>query len=114
MANKDLSAKFEIVNVKLLLKRMRIVGLPEDVVELVDIWLSTRYNSDIWHVPDFSSALKNHLTSASASALKICTPNYHYLMLYKTLHRINKRAIPEKIYPLPAMHPLHVTIISNY
>ena len=43
MANIDLSAAFDIVNVKLLLRRMRIVGLPEDVVELVDIWLSTRY-----------------------------------------------------------------------
>ena len=35
--------------------------------------------------------------STSASALKICTPNCHYLMLYETLHRTNKRATPEKM-----------------
>ena len=35
--------------------------------------------------------------STSASALKVCTPNCHYLMLYETLHRINKRATPEKM-----------------
>ena len=34
---------FDIANVKLLLQRMSTVGLPEDVVELVDIWLSTHY-----------------------------------------------------------------------
>ena len=43
MANVDLSAAFDKVKFKLLLKRMRIGGLPKDVVKLVDDWLSTRY-----------------------------------------------------------------------
>ena len=41
MANLDLSAAFDNVNVKLLLKRFRIVGLQEDLIELIDKQLST-------------------------------------------------------------------------
>ena len=43
MANLDLSAAFNIINEKLLLKRLKIVGLPNDITELIDNWLSTRY-----------------------------------------------------------------------
>ena len=39
MASPDLSAAFDTVNIYLLLKRMRIVGLPDDLVGLVSIWL---------------------------------------------------------------------------
>ena len=42
MANLDLSSAFDVVNVKLLMKRMQIVGLPYDVIDLVEIWLSDR------------------------------------------------------------------------
>ena len=35
MANLNLSAAFDTVNVKLLLKRLGIVGLPEDLIELI-------------------------------------------------------------------------------
>ena len=42
MANLDLSSAFDVVNVKLLLKRMRIVGLPNDIIKLVEIWLLSR------------------------------------------------------------------------
>ena len=38
----DLSSAFDVVNVKLLLKRMRIIGLPEDIIELVAVWLKNR------------------------------------------------------------------------
>ena len=41
-ANLDLSSAFDVVNVNLLLKRMRIAGLPLDVVKLVEIWLQDR------------------------------------------------------------------------
>ena len=37
MASLDLSAAFDIVNTKLLLRGMRILGLPEDVVSLVKV-----------------------------------------------------------------------------
>ena len=38
----DLSSAFDIVNVKLLLKRLRIIGLPSDVVDLIRVWLENR------------------------------------------------------------------------
>jgi hypothetical protein len=43
MSSLDLSAAFDVVNVKLLLKRLRILGLPDDVVVLIDKWLSVRH-----------------------------------------------------------------------
>ena len=42
LANLDLSSAFDVVNINLLLKRMRISGLPDDVVRLVEIWLTDR------------------------------------------------------------------------
>ena len=42
MANLDLSSAFDVVNINLLLKRMRIVGLPNDIIKLVEIWLKDR------------------------------------------------------------------------
>ena len=42
LANLDLSSVFDVVNVNLLLKRMRIVGLPMDVIGLVEVWLKGR------------------------------------------------------------------------
>ena len=40
LAGLDLSSAFDMVNVNLLLKR--IVGLPHDVIRLVEIWLKGR------------------------------------------------------------------------
>ena len=42
MASIDLSAAFDVVNVRLLLKRLKIIGLPSDVITLVRIWLEQR------------------------------------------------------------------------
>ena len=42
MASLDLSLAFDLVNVKLLLKRLKIIGLPNDVVEMIKIWLEER------------------------------------------------------------------------
>ena len=38
MASVDLSAAFDIVNVNMLLKRLKKVGLPNDVIDLIEIW----------------------------------------------------------------------------
>ena len=38
----DLSSAFDVVNVNLLLKRLRIIGLPSDIVDLIKVWLSNR------------------------------------------------------------------------
>ena len=37
-----MNSAFDVVNIKLLLKRMRIAGLPSDIVKLVEIWLVER------------------------------------------------------------------------
>ena len=41
----DLSAAFDIVNVKLMLTRLWIIGLPTDMVKLIEKWLKERYVS---------------------------------------------------------------------
>ena len=43
MATLDLSSAFDVVNVELLLKRLKKVGLPQDMISLISEWLSTRY-----------------------------------------------------------------------
>jgi hypothetical protein len=40
----DLSSAFDVVNKDLLLKRLRIVGLSDDLVDLVSIWLRKGLN----------------------------------------------------------------------
>ena len=54
------------------------------------------YNSEIWHLPNLKPYLKNLLMSASAKALKICTPTYNLAMSYHTIHAINNRATPDQ------------------
>ena len=43
MASLDLSAAFDVVDVKLLLKRLKNFGLPDDVIALIEIWLNERF-----------------------------------------------------------------------
>jgi hypothetical protein len=40
MASIDLSTVFDLVNVKLLIKRLKIIGLPMDIIHIIEIWLS--------------------------------------------------------------------------
>jgi hypothetical protein len=42
MASLDLSAAFDIVNVQLLLKRLKILGMPTDLINLIEVWLTER------------------------------------------------------------------------
>ena len=42
MASLDLSAAFDMVNIDLLLKRMKIMGLPDDLLDLISVWLRER------------------------------------------------------------------------
>ena len=42
LASIDLSAAFDIVDVNLLIKKLVILGLPNDVVKLIEIWLKER------------------------------------------------------------------------
>jgi hypothetical protein len=40
MASIDLSAAFDLVNTNLLIKRLKIIGLPQDVIRLIKLWLT--------------------------------------------------------------------------
>ena len=42
MASLDLSAAFDVVNVDLLLKRLKLRGIPEDITGLLESWLKNR------------------------------------------------------------------------
>ena len=42
MATLDHSAAFNVVNIDLLMKLLRIIGLPEDVLSLVEVWLCNK------------------------------------------------------------------------
>jgi hypothetical protein len=42
MASLDLSAAFVVVNIPILMKRLKILGLPEDVIALIGVWLQNR------------------------------------------------------------------------
>ena len=42
MASLDLSAAFDVVDIGLLMQRLRIIGLPEDILSLIEIWLRNR------------------------------------------------------------------------
>ena len=42
MASLDLSSAFDVVNIPLLIKRLNIIGLPGDVINLIEIWLKNR------------------------------------------------------------------------
>ena len=42
MASLNLSAAFNVVNINLLLKRLKILGMPEDLTSLLELWLQER------------------------------------------------------------------------
>ena len=42
VASIDLSSAFDLVNINLLLKRLKIIGLPNDLIELISVWLRNR------------------------------------------------------------------------
>ena len=42
VASLDLSSAFDLVNIDLLIKRLKIVGLPKDVIDLISVWLRNR------------------------------------------------------------------------
>jgi hypothetical protein len=42
MANIDLSAAFDLVNIKLLIKHLKTIELLSDFVRLIELWLSHR------------------------------------------------------------------------
>ena len=43
MASLDLSVAFDVVNIELLLKSLQIIGISNDLVELISKWIKDRY-----------------------------------------------------------------------
>ena len=43
MASIDLISAFDVVDIVLLIKTLKIVGLPDNLVTLVEIWLKGKY-----------------------------------------------------------------------
>ena len=43
LSSLDLSAAFDLVDIKLLIKRLHIIGLPGDIINLIKEWLSNRH-----------------------------------------------------------------------
>jgi hypothetical protein len=43
MSSLDLSAAFDLVNLDLLLKRLKEMGLPKDLISLLEVWLRNRF-----------------------------------------------------------------------
>ena len=43
MASLDLSSAFDVVNIDLLLRRLKIMGIPDDLIILLSEWLKNRY-----------------------------------------------------------------------
>ena len=52
------------------------------------------YNAEVWLLPTLGPQLKQKILSASSAPLKLCTPNYNYLMSFNSLHYLNQRATP--------------------
>ena len=67
------------------------------------------YNSEIWHLKTLHHHLHTQIKSASANALKLCTPTYDFYMSYETLHTINKRANPNQM----LMYKLAITLYKT-
>ena len=42
MASLDLSAAFDLVNIGLLIERLRVIGFPKDLIRLIEVWLKDR------------------------------------------------------------------------
>ena len=55
MASVYLSAAFDVVNIDPLLERLRVIGLPGDVRDLIQVWLRDRFF--YVEIDDFTSVL---------------------------------------------------------
>jgi len=43
VASLDLSAAFDVINVELLMKRLKIAGFPQDIIDMLTAWLNNRW-----------------------------------------------------------------------
>ena len=57
MASIDLSAAFDVINIDLLIRRLEILGLPIDIISLIEVWLNNR--SLYVEINDLTSTFKD-------------------------------------------------------
>jgi hypothetical protein len=104
VASYNLSAALDVVNVRLLIKRLKIMGLPDDVIQLIQERLTDRcYHVDInsttstlfdllLSTVQIKSLPKTPTLFGFCKSLKL-EPNYpHDTNDYMTLHKITNRA----------------------
>ena len=79
------------------IKQIKAYFTPPELNQLIttNVYSILYYNSEIWNIPTLCRVQKQLLLSASANALKVCTPSYHDRMSYLDLHSLNNRATPE-------------------
>jgi hypothetical protein len=76
-ASMDLTAAFNVLNVDLLLKRLKIMGIPNDVIQLITAWLKDR-------LPPVGSTCSEHYSvdfgSGQGSILGQVLFNYNIIL----------------------------------
>ena len=80
MTSVDLSAAFDVVNIDLLLVRLKLIGLPADLVDLIEVWLRNRFF--YVEVDDHNSKL-HQINSGTIQGSTLSTIFYAiYLIIY--------------------------------
>ena len=81
MATVDPTTVFDLVNIDLLIWQLKIIGMPEDVVTLIDIWL--RYRSFLVELNGEVSMVKLLLCGVVQGSIIVCyfccSKLYHFL-----------------------------------
>jgi hypothetical protein len=95
----DLSTAFDIININLLLKRLNIIGLPQDVIDLVGVWLMER--SFYVSIGGLNSLIFDLLLGTVQGSIlgPIFTPFlfYHYLTSKNLTHSLTTPTFPDGI-----------------
>ena len=100
MASLDLSMAFDMVNIELLVKRLRIMGMPNDLIKLIREWLVGR--TFYVQVGDDTSALFDSDIGRD-----------HFDVSFENLHRNCKKSTPKQIALYLSSLKLHKIVNDN-
>ena len=80
------------------IKLIRKYFTTNEIVQLLtsNFYSKLYFGSEIWHIPTLNFNCKKLLMSASANALKLCNIHYDPYVSYVDLHKLHKRALPNK------------------
>ena len=84
------------------LNAIRLISRYFNKKELIQLITSNYYsilffNSEVWHINNLKNSLKSSLLTASSKALKVCLKNHDPFVSYENLHKMAKRATPERL-----------------